>query len=441
MSTTGDDCAATAGAPFEPFMRRAIALARRAWGHTHPNPHVGAVIVENGKIAAEGWHERAGDAHAEINALRALGRPPAADATLVVTLEPCSTRGRTGACTDAIFAAGIRRVVAGATDPFPAHAGRGFALLRAAGVEVINGVLAADCADLNLIFNHRCAAEAATAGEGKCCAAHSWADVAAAAGDAPPVVPPFIALKTAATLDGRIATRRGASQWLTGSAARADVARWRHYFPAIATSAATVLADNPRLTARVAGEPEWCPRRFILDRSGRLPPLLAEARRAGRPTGLRVFDDPFAAAQTTLVTAAGRDAAGTAGAIAAAAGAECCAGHAGAVWTLPRENFLAAFHRRCAREGVAGVYVEGGGRFLGAWLDAGLADYLFYYTAPKILADADALPAFAGTAERALSATGGAAGAAPAFVLRDVRRELFAGDDAAGDDLLTRGFL
>jgi diaminohydroxyphosphoribosylaminopyrimidine deaminase/5-amino-6-(5-phosphoribosylamino)uracil reductase len=379
----------------ETLMRRAIALAKRAWGRTHPNPHVGALIVENGAVVAEGWHERAGEPHAEINALRNLGRRPAPDATLYVTLEPCCTHGRTGACTDAILAAGIKRVIAGATDPSPAHSGRGFELLRAAGVEVITGVLADECADLNLIFNHR---------------------VSQSHGSPPA---PFIALKTATTLDGRIASRSGNSQWITGDAARADVARWRRYFPAIATSAATVLADNPRLTARIAGEPEWCPRRFVLDRSGRLLRHLVEAAGTVQPTGLHIFDDPFADAQTVLVTAAGEEAAG-----------EFCAARSpavSAVWRLPRENFLAAFHRRCAAESIAALFLEGGGSFLGAWLDSGLADYLFYYTAPKILADADARPAFAGSAPRPRLAD--------ALALQNVRRELF------GDDLLTRGFL
>ncbi|MDR2863781.1 MAG: bifunctional diaminohydroxyphosphoribosylaminopyrimidine deaminase/5-amino-6-(5-phosphoribosylamino)uracil reductase RibD, partial [Puniceicoccales bacterium] len=189
---------------YQNWMRRALTLAKRAWGNTHPNPHVGALIVESGVIVAEGWHERAGDAHAEINTLRALGRRPKPGATLVVTLEPCSTHGRTGACTTALLDAGISRVVAGTADPFPAHCGRGFALLREAGVEVVSGVLAGECADLNLIFNHR-----VTHGE------------------------PLVALKTATTLDGRIATRTGQSQWITGPEARADVMRWRRYFPAI----------------------------------------------------------------------------------------------------------------------------------------------------------------------------------------------------------------
>jgi diaminohydroxyphosphoribosylaminopyrimidine deaminase/5-amino-6-(5-phosphoribosylamino)uracil reductase len=383
------------------FMQRALALAKRAWGATHPNPHVGAVIVEGERIVAEGWHKRAGEAHAEIAALQALGRPPAPDATLVVTLEPCSTHGHTGACTDAILAAGIKHVVVGATDPSPAHAGRAFALLREHGVEVREGVLADACADLNLIFNHR-----VTHG-GK----------------------PLVALKTAATLDGKIATRTGASQWITGEAARADVAHWRRYFPAIATSAATVFADNPRLTARIDGEPEWCPRRFVFDRRLLLAKKILAAKTAKRPTGFHLFDDPYAR-ETTIVTT---NAIGNVG-IAAA-----LREHGLTVWELGggkmtknKANDIgkALFFRdvinRCVVENIGGIYVEGGGTFLGAWLDAKVSDYLFFYTAPKILGDAAALPAFRGNPRETLAAL---------TTLQDVHRELI------GEDLLTRGFL
>ncbi|MEO5959756.1 MAG: bifunctional diaminohydroxyphosphoribosylaminopyrimidine deaminase/5-amino-6-(5-phosphoribosylamino)uracil reductase RibD, partial [Opitutaceae bacterium] len=126
-------------------MRRALELARTGWGTTHPNPMVGALIVEDGHIVGEGAHAQDGGPHAERLALLARGKTPRAGATMYVTLEPCSTSGRTGACTDAIIGAGIKRVVVGATDPNPAHAGHGFEVLRAAGVEVISGVLEKEC--------------------------------------------------------------------------------------------------------------------------------------------------------------------------------------------------------------------------------------------------------------------------------------------------------
>jgi diaminohydroxyphosphoribosylaminopyrimidine deaminase/5-amino-6-(5-phosphoribosylamino)uracil reductase len=135
-------------------MRRALDLARRGWGRTTPNPMVGAVIVEDGVIVAEGFHAEDGGPHAERVAFAALGRPPKPDATLYVTLEPCSTHGRTGACCDLIRESGVCRVVVGATDPFPDHAGRAFVLLRQAGIEVIPGVLESECTQLNILFNH-----------------------------------------------------------------------------------------------------------------------------------------------------------------------------------------------------------------------------------------------------------------------------------------------
>ena len=187
-------------------------------------------------MVGEGAHAQDGGPHAERLALLARGKAPRPGATLYVTLEPCSSHGRTGACTDAIIAAGIKRVVVGATDPDPRHCGRGFEILRAAGIEVITGVLERECTDLNLIFNH-------------------WITTGG----------PLIAAKVATTLDGKIACRTGESKWITNEAARADVHRWRRMFPSIAVGAMTILKDNPRLTARRAGEPEWSPWRFVFD--------------------------------------------------------------------------------------------------------------------------------------------------------------------------------
>src|SRR5262245_54618262 len=185
----------------EHFMRRAIVLARGVWGTTHPNPMVGALIVEDGHIVAEGATAPDGGPHAERLALLARGKTPRPGATMYVTLEPCCTHGRTGACTEAIIAAGIKRVVVGATGPFPEHQGKGFEMLRAAGIEVISGVLERECNDLNLIFNH-------------------WVKRG-----------PMLAAKAAITLDGKIACRTGESRWITNDAARIDVHRWRRLFP------------------------------------------------------------------------------------------------------------------------------------------------------------------------------------------------------------------
>ena len=365
-------------AEHERHMARALELAQKAWGATHPNPMVGCVLVEDGRVSAEGFHDEDGGPHAERVALASLMRNPVAGATLYVTLEPCSTEGRTGACTDAILAAGIRRVVVGATDPNPAHAGRGFEVLRKAGVEVITGVLGAECADLNLIYNH------GVTGAG-----------------------PLVAAKVATTIDGRIATRTGLSQWITGEAARADVHRWRRLFPAIGVWAGTVMTDNPRLTARVAGEPEWCPIRFVFD--GRLRSVLDHRL----PT---VYSDEFAA-RTIVVTTQ----------------------HAGlgyvrklrslgvAVWVFESPSGrvpLAQFRARCAEEKVGGVLLEGGAQLLSRALIERQVDYFFAYQAPLLFADEKAKPALSGLRTEKL---------AQAVRLSEIRRS------ALGDDCLLRG--
>jgi diaminohydroxyphosphoribosylaminopyrimidine deaminase/5-amino-6-(5-phosphoribosylamino)uracil reductase len=368
----------------ERFMRRALELANRAWGRTHPNPMVGAVIVEDGEIVSEGFHARDGGPHAERVALAALGRKPKPGATLYVTLEPCSTHGRTGACCEAIKAAGVTRVIAGATDPFAGHAGRGFALLRAAGVDVINGVLAAECEDLNLIFNH-------------------WITRST----------PLIAAKMATTLDGKIATRTGESKWITGEAARADVMRWRRLFPAIAVGAGTVLADNPRLTARglTASDEtaEWCPWRFVFDST------LRTVGDAAKPTAM-LYTDEFRD-RTIVVTGEGAD----------AARASALKERGVGVWSRTEssaQTLLEWFRQRCAQEKITGVYVEGGATLLSEFLRAGQVDYLFAYRAPVLLGDDEAKAAVGGLQVDALTG---------AIRLSDVHQA------ALGPDQLVRG--
>ncbi len=365
-------------APHEPFMRRALELARRAWGDTHPNPMVGAVIVEDGVIVAEGWHTRAGEPHAEPAALAALGRAPKPGATLYVTLEPCCTHGRTPPCTEAIKAAGLRRVVVGATDPNPAHAGHGLQILREAGIEVIDGVLADDCADLNIIFNHNIVTGA-----------------------------PFFAVKIATTLDGRTATRTGESKWITGEDSRAEVMRLRRLFPAVAAGSGTVKADNPRLNARLP-EGDHCPIRLILDRSGSL---------MGRGD-LNIFSDEN---KHRTVVVLGERAFDESPLWYEEIGAQ--------VWVIPDKDeggFLAALRKRCAKEGITGVLFEPGGLLSGAMIGEGIADYLYHFCAPTLLADDAAKPLAAGPARPHLK---------DVIRLRDVRRQQI------GDDTLTRGHL
>lgn len=363
------------------FMLKAIALARRGWGTTHPNPMVGAVIAEGETVLAEGWHVRAGGSHAEVAALRQVEGKDLSQATMYVTLEPCSTVGRTGACTDAIRAAGIRHVVIGTLDPNPQHAGRAIEILRQAGitVDLAPPEVEAQCRDLNLIFNHWIVQQR-----------------------------PFIAGKIATTLDGRIATRTGHSKWITGTEARQDAHEWRRYFPAIAVGAGTVLADNPRLTARLEGQEEWCPVRFVFDRS---------LRTLTDPLPL-VYKDAYAG-RTILVTSSE----------ARHEKLDTLAPQLGDVWALPAESdaaFFNAFREQCVRAEITGVFVEGGAGLLSALLQTQQLDYLLAYRAPKLLADAAAPSVFHGLSPDTVD---------DAVQLRDVQHATL------GEDQLMRGHI
>lgn len=363
----------------ETFMRRAIGAAKRGWGDTHPNPMVGALVVEGGEVVAEGFHAKAGEPHAEVNALRALGRKPAAGATLYVTLEPCCTQGRTPPCTGAIIEAGVSRVVIGATDPNPAHAGKAFEILRAAGIEVVTGVLADGCADLNLIFNH-------------------WITTGR----------PLFAAKSGVTLDGKVATRTGDSKWITGEASRMDGHRWRRLFPAIAVGAGTVRADNPRLTARVQGT-EWCPWRFVFDG------LLRTVTDKAMPN---LYTDEFRERTIVVTTAHG------------GMGYVRKLNSLGVkTWLLPASSpkvDFADFRARCIAEGITGVFFEGGAQLLSEALQARELDYLFTYHAPVLFADDKGKGILRGLRTETLD---------QAIRLERVRHEVH------GDDALMRGFI
>jgi diaminohydroxyphosphoribosylaminopyrimidine deaminase/5-amino-6-(5-phosphoribosylamino)uracil reductase len=228
----------------ERFMRMALREAARGVGRTSPNPAVGAVIAKRGCILARGFHHAAGGPHAEIEALRALKRPAQAHgATIYVTLEPCSTHGCTPPCTDAILRAGLARVVIGAVDPNPRHAGRGRGLLENAGLTVREGVLAEECRKLNAGFN-------------------KWIVSGI----------PWVIAKAALTLDGRLTRPPGEGQWLSGPAARAHAHRTRARVDAILIGAGTLRADNPRLTVRGVMGNVRQPWRIVLTRNGNLPP-------------------------------------------------------------------------------------------------------------------------------------------------------------------------
>lgn len=328
-------------------MRRALRLARRGWGRTAPNPMVGAVLVRDGRLIGQGWHHGAGLPHAEIEAIQDARRrgERLRGATLYVTLEPCSTHGRTAPCTEAILAAGLRRVVVGAIDPNPAHAGRGVEILRQAGVEIQTGVLAAEAARLNEAFNH-------------------W------------IVhrTPFVTLKVAMSLDGRIATRTGESKWLTGEAARRWAMRGRAGADAVLVGVNTVLADDPALTVRGFAKPRP-PWRVVLDSQARTP------------LNARLVTDDLAARTLVVVTRR------------APTERVRRLRERVQVWQAPSRGGrveLGALLRHLGGLEVTHLWVEGGGQVHAAFLEAGLAHRLWAFYAPLILGGESAPRAVAG---------------------------------------------
>ena len=235
-------------------MRAALREARQGLGHTSPNPAVGAVLVSDGKIVARGHHRQAGKPHAEIECLARFKKGVPPGSTLFVTLEPCSSQGRTGPCTEAISRSGIKSVVVGAIDLNPKHEGRGLELLRRAGIEVRSGVLVNECTALNEAFN-------------------KWIVTGR----------PFVIAKCGMSLDGRLTRRSGEPHWITDAAARRDAHQLRATVDAILIGAETLRQDNPRLTVRgVPGAKQ--PWRIVLTRSGKLPrdARLFRDRRADR---------------------------------------------------------------------------------------------------------------------------------------------------------------
>ncbi|MDS4021280.1 MAG: bifunctional diaminohydroxyphosphoribosylaminopyrimidine deaminase/5-amino-6-(5-phosphoribosylamino)uracil reductase RibD [Candidatus Competibacter sp.] len=312
-------------------MTRALVLARRGLYGTDPNPRVGCVLVREGAIVGEGWHERAGEPHAEANALEMAGER-ARGATAYVTLEPCCHYGRTPPCTDALLRAGITRMVAAMLDPNPRVAGRGLAQLRAAGIRVECGLLEAEAQALNPGFIQRMT-------QGR----------------------PFVRVKLAMSLDGRTALASGQSQWLTGEAARQDVQRLRARSSAILTGIGTVLADDPSLNVRLPEAPRQ-PSRAILDTELRTPPTARTLRLPGSVLIFTAVADP--AVQAPL----------------RAAGAEIVVTPR-AERSLDPRAILAELARRECNE----VHAECGSTLAGSLLQAGLMDELVVYLAPMLL--------------------------------------------------------
>jgi len=313
-------------------MARALQLAERGLNTTTPNPRVGCVIVKNDNIIGQGWHARAGEPHAEINALLEAG-DAAKGATVYVTLEPCSHHGRTPPCADALTEAGVARVVAAMTDPNPQVSGNGLSRLQSAGIQAQSGLLETEARKLNegfikrMVYGH-----------------------------------PFVRIKTASSLDGKTALSNGQSKWITGEAARRDVHRLRARSCAILTGVGTLVADDPQLTVRGVDTPRQ-PLKVIVDSQLRTPPaarLLAEGK--------------------TLIACAEPDAKKAAALEAAGARIVC----------LPQADGqvdLNALLSRLAQMGINEVMTEAGPTLNGALLAAGLVDEWVQYVAPVLLGE------------------------------------------------------
>jgi diaminohydroxyphosphoribosylaminopyrimidine deaminase/5-amino-6-(5-phosphoribosylamino)uracil reductase len=310
-------------------MRLALAEARRGLGRTSPNPAVGAVLVKGGKVIARGHHARAGGPHAEVVAIRRAGAR-AAGADLYTTLEPCNHWGKTPPCSLTILESGVRRVLVGSRDPNPIVNGRGVARLRRAGVKVIPGVLEMDCDALNEEWFHFI-----TSGR------------------------PHVTLKAAVTLDGKLATHGGDSRWVTGPKARAEARRLRSRADAVLVGAGTARADDPRLTARPTVGRGRDPVRVVLDSRLRLPPTLRLLR-------------PRSAAPTVLAHVSGKRRR-------YGPGVELLRCRGRGEW-VDLSDLLA----RLAARGVTSLLVEGGAQVHRSFLEAGLADRVLLFLAPKI---------------------------------------------------------
>jgi diaminohydroxyphosphoribosylaminopyrimidine deaminase/5-amino-6-(5-phosphoribosylamino)uracil reductase len=317
------------------FMRRALALARRGWGWTAPNPMVGAVIVRGGRVVGSGHHARYGELHAEVAALAEAGRR-ARGATAYVTLEPCAHQGKTPPCASALIEAGVRRVVIATRDPNPVARG-GVERLRRAGVTVDVGVAAEDARELNAAFFHSFSTDR-----------------------------PWVRLKLALSIDGALADAHGHSRWITSAGARAAAHRLRADSDAIAVGIGTVLADDPILTVRHGRAPRVAPLRVIFDRHSRLPLRSALARTAGEARTLVVSEDAESQRSRRLRRAG--------------------------IEVLEAATLELALLALKAR-GVRSLLLEGGARLAGSFLREARVDRLIIFQAPVLLGEG-ALGAF-----------------------------------------------
>ncbi|SHK88310.1 diaminohydroxyphosphoribosylaminopyrimidine deaminase / 5-amino-6-(5-phosphoribosylamino)uracil reductase [Selenomonas ruminantium] len=328
----------------EDFMRVALNLARNALGRTSPNPLVGAVIVREGRIVGAGWHRKAGTPHAEVHALNMAGEL-AKGATLYVTLEPCAHHGRTGPCAEAVVKAGIKRCVIAMGDPNPKVAGKGIAILQQAGIDVRCGVLEAEAVALNEVFLH-------------------WIQEKM----------PFVVLKTAMSLDGKIATHTGESQWITGEAARARVHEYRDLYDGILVGIGTVLADNPSLTTRLPNGTGKNPVRIVVDSKARTP---LDAKLVNDGAALTIIAVTEQAPQDKVQALKDK-------------GVAIMTAGSGPQVDLP------LLMKKLGEMEICSVFVEGGGTVNFALLQAGLVSKVHAFIAPKIIGGRTALTSVEG---------------------------------------------
>ncbi len=332
------------------YMLEAIKEAKKGWGKTSPNPMVGAIIVKNNKVIGRGYHHKAGEAHAEINAIKD-SKEETKNSTIYVTLEPCSTYGRTGPCTSAIIAAGIKKVVIGSTDPNPEHAGQGITILEKAGIEVIVDIEKEKCLKLNEAF-------------------FKWITTGT----------PFVILKMAMTLDGKIATESGQSQWITGEIARNRVQELRQWSDAIIVGGETVRKDKPSLIVRTPQNWNNQPRRIIISKS------LTEAD--AQNLMLRTPQNPE-------------------------------------IINLDKID-LSESIKKLGSENVTSILIEGGGEVASLAISSGIVDKIEFHIAPKILGGKNSRSVISG--ENPLSL-------AEAYNLKDISIEML------GEDISISGYL
>lgn len=334
------------------YMKMALGLAAKGRGHTNPNPMVGAVIVKDGEVIARGYHHKCGQGHAEVEAFRDAGDADVTGATMYVSLEPCSHYGKTPPCADLIVSKKIGRVVVAALDPNPLVAGRGIEKLRAAGIEVKTGVLADESIRLNEIFMHYIVHK-----------------------------DPYVLFKAAVSLDGKIATRTGDSQWISCEESRAEVQQLRNQYMAIMVGSNTAIQDNPRLTCRLPGGVN--PIRIVVDSRLRIPETLTLVQTAREtPTVVACLKGADPAKIKRLETAGVQ------------------------VMQMDEKNGHVDLAQLCAQlgqQGIDSILLEGGGTIADAAFRSGIVDKVQIYSAPMIIGGSDAKTAVGGLGAAKLS--------------------------------------